>query len=101
VKRGLIGCVSVVLALAVLACAQAVAGELPSQSGVSSAANPAKVQTDAGGLTAEQSLVLATIEPGGDEAYGRTSDTAEMILLYTVIVVAVVATAVIAAESGL
>ena len=100
-KRGLIGCISVVLALAVLACAQAVAGELPSQSGASTAADPPRIQTDAGGLTAEQSLVLATIDPGGDEAYGRTSDTAEMILLYTVVAVVVVGTAILAASSGL
>jgi len=56
VKRGFIGCVSVALVIAVLACAQAIAGEMPSQSDGSTAAEQPKMQTDAGGLTAEQSL---------------------------------------------
>jgi len=42
--------------IAVLACAQAIAGEMPSQSDGSTAAEQPKMQTDAGGLTAEQSL---------------------------------------------
>jgi hypothetical protein len=98
-----------VLALAALACAQAAAGEMPSQSAAPTAAGqpklPARVPhavrpARAGGLTAEQSLALATIEPGGEEAYGNSNDTTEMIVLYTVVLVVVAAAVVVALETG-
>jgi hypothetical protein len=100
-KRGFIGCVSVALAVAVLTCAQSAAGEMPSQSGASTAAAQPKIQTDGGGLTAQQSLALATVAPGGEEAYGSTSETAEMILLYAAIVAGVVLIGFALASSGL
>jgi hypothetical protein len=100
-KREFIGCVPVALVVAVLACAQAVAGELPSQGAASAAVHPSQIQPDSSGLTVEQAVALATIEPGAEDAYGRTSDTVEMIVLYTVILAVVVGSAILAVSGGL
>jgi hypothetical protein len=101
VKRRFIGCAAVALVAIVLASAQASAGELPSQGAVSTAAHPLLVQADGGGLTAEQSLTLASIEPGRENAYGSSEDTTEMIVLYTVCVAALVGVVVLAAYTGI